>query len=1296
VLARLAMEGLADPVEVAAAAFEAGGCPGEPGRVAEALASLGLYEEVVRLHYRGCSVPAGLLARARAYFISAGLPNWEARASRALGVASFYEEASRGPLYAYCSGGRVWVRSGGESVELSGGGGRPAPEALEAILGEARPPLYVYLGPCPRRERGASVDLQALAAVAWPDAEPTLLSLAYHLEEDPSDPAAVVEAAATTAAMVLEAAGADWQRMPPELQAARLLPKPRPRPPSGGPRVTDSPRLGRPLLKPYHLEPPEPAGEGWEYAARIAVRAIAARLGDPARALWRARRGAPGAPGEYWTLLAGLLGSSIRPGPPEPPGGDYQVEPWSLRYPGVEAPESPSVSCLRPASACAEPPAWEAEALRLAGLEPAGGGGWLPGEPRRAGEVRFYDGPMPRDPAGLAWAASALFEGPRPLVVAPSRVLAVALAGRDGWTLIREGVDGDGWLARGGPAVIAFDDLVEHPEVLAAASSVVVLLPERVVARLSRRQRPGELVAEAVQLAAQLGGATVSRAARLASRRQGLEGAPHLIALRPSEPPPTPGSLPPAEALLGESRRAFASLWGGASLRGYQEAALEAIYRAGLTGGAVLVVYPTGAGKSAVFQVAARVLADAGLGVGGLVVSPLRALIHDQVQGARRRGFKAAYIDSSVPPPERREALDAFEAGVLDILYVTPERFQDPSFEGLAREGSASLVVLDEAHTLSRWGMSFRPSYLYMARVIREARSRLGGWPPLAAFTATAPGDVEADILAALGYEPAGAVRVRVDLDDPKPRLPGGLEGAPVVLRAPPLRREIRFDVRIAPEDPEERLRDLAELVAGLAEWAGRLGRPWVGVVFTGYVKSRRMPWANADEVASRLEARLGRGAVAVYHGQLGDAARRRVEEGVARASAGGRGPRVVVATKAFGMGVDIPNIRFVVHFTPSDSVEDYYQEVGRAGRDRMEAMAVAYYSPADYAAKAAMKRREAPRPSDAIQLYNAIVSASTGGEALIPLPLAAAVLGGDEGRAIRALEMLRSAGLLEYTIRSGTPQWGGGEGCTVRLGGRCVEVSPGASGSVVPVEWRICRSGGVAVAGVYLGGRRLTGPGCGEAEASWRAAPGRYVAVYLAPDVQHRVSPVLPPDAFALLIRSYSIEVSKTEQLRSIMEEAAAARLKGGQAAAEAILRRRIEEALERPPLRPLRPGELEELLSGVHECGSPEECARRAAEAAEALEGALGMYGYTLASPSEDLAALLRREAEARLGRRIPSPLRVYRSLMASARRWGPVVLSNRGVIVLLLRGGSRSVEAVERNLSGYPYKVLFIASG
>ena len=1261
-LLELARQGLVDAIEAAEAAMRSEGCP--PEGLVEELSRLGLHEEVVRLHYRGCSVPEGLLVRARRYFIEAGLPNWEERASRALGQPSFYATAGREPVYAYCGGGRAWLRVGGETIELAASGGtssvRGAMEALESFLEEARPPLLVYMGDCPKPRRGRALDAGLLVRVAFPDIRPSVAALAYHLSLDPGDPAAVVETAARAAAWILRAVGVEWEKMPGGLDAAAALPGLKPLPPSSsGVTVTDAPKLGSPLLRPTHLEPPSLEGDGWEYAARAAVRSLALRLGDHLRA----KRIQP--PDELGNAIKRLIDSSMREGPPEPPPGHFQVEPWDLpALRGALEGRKISVECHRPPSAC----------------------GSLPARPQAVSTVRFYDKPVPRDPRGLAAAAAAMARGERPLILAPSEALARAVAEALGARLLAGPGDVDSWLASGGLAVTWFDLVLDAPEALAVADGVVTLLPERIVASHSKAGDPAELVREAVEFAAQLGGVTVSRAARIAANH-GFEG---LLPVRPEEAPLRGAAGLEAEALLRESRRVFTSLWGGARLRGYQEAALEALYREALTGGVTLVVYPTGAGKSAIFQVAARVLSDVGLGSGALVVSPLRALIHDQVARARERGLKAFYIDSSVPRKRREELLEAFKAGVLDLLYITPERFRDPYFEELAREGEASLIVLDEAHTLSRWGMSFRPSYLHMARVVRELRSSQEAPTPLVALTATAPRDVESEILEALGYEPGRAVRVRVDLDDPKPRVDAPPSAA-LVLRAPPLRREIHFDVRAAPRDPRERLEDLAELLRELAEWASRVSEPWIGVVFTGYVRSSRMRWANAEELAAFLGERLGRGMVVAYHGQMPSSRRRAVEEAVAAASRGERrGPRIVVATKAFGMGVDIPNIRFVVHVTPPDSIEDYYQEVGRAGRDRLDAYAVAYYSHEDYTAKARLRAREAPRPSEAILLYNLIASAADGGESIVPAEAAARALGSVE-RIPRALEMLRRTGLLEYTIKRGRPTIDG-EYCEARIGGACISIThtPSDGGEL---EWRLCRRAAWLEAALYRGSRRLAGPqGCrGEA---LRGSEGHYIVAYLNPDSKPEPSPSLPPEPFALLLRSYSAELSKPEELMRVMEEALAARLQGGQAAADAALRKAITAALEQGASKPLSGEPLRTLLGGRVECASASECASEAAELAARLDSALGPHAYSVATPSEDLSLTLRREVEATIGRRIRSPLATYRSILATARRGGPIALADRGVLLILVRDGSRSLEALQRSLEGYPYHWLLIA--
>ncbi len=484
----------------------------------------------------------------------------------------------------------------------------------------------------------------------------------------------------------------------------------------------------------------------------------------------------------------------------------------------------------------------------------------------------------------------------------------------------------------------------------------------------------------------------------------------------------------------------------------------------------------------------------------------------------------------------------------------------------------------------------------------------------------------------------------------------------------------------LAPAGPA-RLEDVARSVEERAGWAESLGEPWVGLVFTGYVRSTRMPWANADSVARAISSRVG--SVAVYHGQLGERQRRSIEDAVTRASRGGPGPRVVVATKAFGMGIDIPNIRFVVHAFPSDSVEDYYQEVGRAGRDGKHAIVLAFYDPRDFEVKKRMKMAEAVRPSTALQVYNAIVSAashsSDGRQALIPIDLLSSVAGSLEA-AYRSLEALRQAGLLEYTVVRQPLKIGRGRECLIDLkGGWCIDSEA---------------DGPEATA--YL---------CGESpnmKVSYSECPGgkgytlhnsRAVLVELAPGIKHRPSEYLPLEAFTAILRMRVEEADKVEELKSIMERAARARLRGGRPAANSLIRREIEEYFNRSRRRPDPPRDL---LGKRFVCRKPEECIEEIARDTARLAASFGPNGFTVATPSSKLAVKLRASVEAALSRPIDDPRRAYQRKMATLRRKNRSSLMDYGFLLVLVEEGSRSLAAVEPRLAGYPYHALYVIGG
>jgi ATP-dependent DNA helicase RecQ len=300
-----------------------------------------------------------------------------------------------------------------------------------------------------------------------------------------------------------------------------------------------------------------------------------------------------------------------------------------------------------------------------------------------------------------------------------------------------------------------------------------------------------------------------------------------------------------------------------------------------LEGRPVVAVMPTGAGKSLCYQLPAVMLGEAG-GV-TLVVSPLIALMKDQVDGLTARGIAAAALTSAASPEEQREILDGIRAGVFTLVYVAPERFRSGRFVDAleAARGRLALLAIDEAHCISEWGHDFRPDYRRLGEAVKRLRPAR-----LAAFTATATPEVRRDIAAQLGMTDA---RFHVRGFD-RPNLHYSVEAVAEAAKGP----------------------RLVELV--------RMREGGVALV---YAATRKNAEKHAGELA-RSGMRVG-----VYHAGLDDAARVKVQD----AFMAGR-LDAVVATNAFGMGVDKSDIRLVVHADVPRSPEAYYQEAGRGGRD--------------------------------------------------------------------------------------------------------------------------------------------------------------------------------------------------------------------------------------------------------------------------------------------------------------------------------------------------------------------------
>ncbi|RJY09423.1 DNA helicase RecQ [Aurantiacibacter aquimixticola] len=335
---------------------------------------------------------------------------------------------------------------------------------------------------------------------------------------------------------------------------------------------------------------------------------------------------------------------------------------------------------------------------------------------------------------------------------------------------------------------------------------------------------------------------------------------------------------------LDNAREELRRIFGYESFRGAQEDVLARV----LGGESTLAVMPTGAGKSLTYQLPAVMLEGT-----CIVISPLIALMHDQLRSARANGIRAATLTSV--DADWRETMDAFRAGDLDLLYVAPERASQPGFRDLLKSAPLALFAVDEAHCVSEWGHDFRPDYRQL-RPLMDAFAHV----PRLALTATADAHTRADILTQLGVPEDGLVLAGFD--------------------RPNIRYEIGQRTNAA--------KQVAELMAAT---------PGPGIV---YAPTR----ARVEKLAQQLGEQTGR-PVRPYHAGLDPQVRSENQAAFVASE-----DMVIVATVAFGMGIDKPDVRFVAHAGIPKSIEGYYQETGRAGRDGDPARAVMLWGAGDFA----------------------------------------------------------------------------------------------------------------------------------------------------------------------------------------------------------------------------------------------------------------------------------------------------------------------------------------------------------